>query len=65
MSFFPSDSASAPKALVCSAGIMSPQEVQCAAVGEIIHLVFDAARQPLGGLDCGGCFEGFGVDFCC
>jgi hypothetical protein len=46
-------------------GIMSPQEVQVAAGGELTHLMFDTARQPRGGLDCGGCFEGFGVDLRC
>ena len=33
-----------PKALVHSAGITSLQEVQVAAVGEAIHLMFDAQR---------------------
>jgi hypothetical protein len=33
-----------------------------AAGDEVINLMFDTARQPRGGFDCGRGFESFGVD---
>ena len=33
-----------------------------AASGEVIHLMFDTARQPRGGFDRGRGFEGLGID---
>ena len=52
-----------PKALVQSVACHYKSAV--AAGDQLIHLMFDTARQPRGGLDCGGCFEGFGVDLRC
>jgi hypothetical protein len=50
------------KALVYGGGDHVTSRSAVAAGGEVIHLMFDTARQPRRGFDCGRGFNGLGID---